>query len=180
MIVSGGENVFPKEVEDCLAAPRGGRGRRRDRRRRRRLRQAAQAFVVAARRRRLDEDELKGWVKDNLARYKVPRDIVFLDELPRNATGKVLKRDLKVRADRRPGRTRDGPSAAGAKMAHMTDSSIGGPAPDFTLRDQHGQDVTLSSYRGKQGRRDRLLPVRLHRCLHRRDGGHPRPARRTS
>jgi fatty-acyl-CoA synthase len=33
-------------------------------------------------------------VKENLARYKVPREIVFLDELPRNATGKVLKKDL--------------------------------------------------------------------------------------
>ncbi len=40
------------------------------------------------------EDDLKGWVKDNLARFKVPREIVFLDELPRNATGKILKRDL--------------------------------------------------------------------------------------
>ena len=33
-------------------------------------------------------------MKENLARYKVPREIVFLDELPRNATGKVLKREL--------------------------------------------------------------------------------------
>jgi acyl-coenzyme A synthetase/AMP-(fatty) acid ligase len=33
-------------------------------------------------------------VKENLARYKVPREIVFLDELPRNATGKILKREL--------------------------------------------------------------------------------------
>jgi acyl-CoA synthetase (AMP-forming)/AMP-acid ligase II len=40
------------------------------------------------------EDELKDWVKQNLARYKVPREIVFLDELPRNSTGKVLKREL--------------------------------------------------------------------------------------
>jgi acyl-CoA synthetase (AMP-forming)/AMP-acid ligase II len=40
------------------------------------------------------EDDLKAWVKKNLARYKVPRDIVFLDELPRNATGKVPKREL--------------------------------------------------------------------------------------
>ena len=40
------------------------------------------------------EDELKGYVKKNLARYKVPREIVFIDELPRNATGKVLKREL--------------------------------------------------------------------------------------
>ncbi len=33
-------------------------------------------------------------MKENLARYKVPREIVVLDELPRNATGKVLKREL--------------------------------------------------------------------------------------
>jgi len=92
MIVSGGENVFPKEVEDCLMrhpavvevaaigiddADFGKRLR---------------AFVVTDA--PVTEDELKGWVKDNLARYKVPRDIVFLGELPRNATGKVLKRDL--------------------------------------------------------------------------------------
>jgi fatty-acyl-CoA synthase len=43
---------------------------------------------------RPSEDDLKSWVKENLARYKVPREIVFLDELPRNATGKILKREL--------------------------------------------------------------------------------------
>lgn len=92
MIVSGGENVFPKEVEDCLMRhdavvevaaigvddPDFGK----------RLR----AFVVVSR--EVPEKELKDLVKENLARFKVPRDIVFLDELPRNATGKVLKRDL--------------------------------------------------------------------------------------
>ncbi|MGV3563953.1 MAG: AMP-binding enzyme, partial [Nocardioides sp.] len=50
------------------------------------------AFVVTSR--AVSEDELKAHGKDNLARYKVPRDVVFLDELPRNATGKVLKREL--------------------------------------------------------------------------------------
>lgn len=92
MIVSGGENVFPKEVEDCLAGHEA-------------VAEAAavgvedpdygtrlRAFV--ARRSDVTEDELKEHVKTNLARYKVPREIVFLDELPRNATGKVLKRDL--------------------------------------------------------------------------------------
>jgi fatty-acyl-CoA synthase len=44
--------------------------------------------------RELSEDELKDFVKHNLARYKVPREVVFMDELPRNATGKVLKREL--------------------------------------------------------------------------------------
>ncbi|MEX0429262.1 AMP-binding protein [Nocardioides sp. DS6] len=93
MIVSGGENVFPKEVEDCLArhphvveAAAVGVD---DAEFGKRLR----AFVV------VDdvgcpEDELKDWVRQNLARFKVPREIVTIEELPRNATGKVLKRDL--------------------------------------------------------------------------------------
>ena len=42
----------------------------------------------------LTDADVKQHVKVNLARFKVPRDVVFLDELPRNATGKVLKREL--------------------------------------------------------------------------------------
>ncbi|HWJ65873.1 MAG TPA: AMP-binding protein [Nocardioides sp.] len=95
MIVSGGENVFPKEVEDCLAghdrvAEVAAIGVDDDD-----FGQRLRAFVV-----RVPDadpvsaDELKDLVKANLARYKVPREIVFLDELPRNATGKVLKREL--------------------------------------------------------------------------------------
>ncbi|MDP3967917.1 MAG: AMP-binding protein [Nocardioides sp.] len=92
MIVSGGENVFPKEVEDCLAqhpavvevAAIGVEdddfGKR------------LRAFVVVDG--EVEEDDLKDHVKAHLARYKVPKEIVFLDELPRNATGKVLKREL--------------------------------------------------------------------------------------
>ncbi len=38
---------------------------------------------------------MREFVKENLARYKVPRDVTFLDELPRNPTGKVLKRELR-------------------------------------------------------------------------------------
>ena len=41
-----------------------------------------------------DVEEIKLYVKNNLARYKVPRDVVFIDELPRNATGKLLRRVL--------------------------------------------------------------------------------------
>jgi acyl-coenzyme A synthetase/AMP-(fatty) acid ligase len=52
------------------------------------------AFVVLAPSAEVTEEELKDWVKQNLARYKVPREVVFLDELPRNATGKILKREL--------------------------------------------------------------------------------------
>ena len=61
--------------------------------------------MLARRARASTEDELKDYVKANLARYKVPREVEFLDELPRNATGKVLKRELAERelmADPRP------------------------------------------------------------------------------
>jgi fatty-acyl-CoA synthase len=47
----------------------------------------------------LSEDDVKAHVKKNLANYKVPRDVEFLDELPRNATGKVLKKDLQKGSD---------------------------------------------------------------------------------
>ena len=94
MIVSGGENVFPREVEDLLAdhpevievavigvadAEFG---------------QRLKAFVVLRGGAAADESVLKDYVKSSLARYKVPREIVFLDALPRNPTGKVLKREL--------------------------------------------------------------------------------------
>jgi acyl-CoA synthetase (AMP-forming)/AMP-acid ligase II/carbon monoxide dehydrogenase subunit G len=94
MIVSGGENVFPKEVEDLLsrheavaeAAALGVEDKD--------FGQRLRAFVVLEDGKKASEDDLKGYIKQNLARYKVPREVVFLDELPRNATGKVLKREL--------------------------------------------------------------------------------------
>jgi acyl-CoA synthetase (AMP-forming)/AMP-acid ligase II len=94
MIVSGGENVFPREVEDLLAdheaieeaAVIGVEDEK--------FGQRLKAFVVARDGSDLDEETVKEYVKHNLARYKVPREVVFVDELPRNATGKVLKREL--------------------------------------------------------------------------------------
>ena len=95
MIVSGGENVFPAEVEDLIsghpevieATALGVE----DKDWGHRLR----AFVVKADGASVDEDAIKTYVRDHLARYKVPREVVFLDELPRNPTGKILKRELR-------------------------------------------------------------------------------------
>jgi fatty-acyl-CoA synthase len=53
------------------------------------------AVVVVRGDRSLSEDEVKRYVKSNLAGYKVPRDVRFVDELPRTSTGKVLKRELR-------------------------------------------------------------------------------------
>ena len=99
MIVSGGENVFPVEVEELLvthpAIVEASAIGVDDEEFGKRLR----AFVVTVSGTAVSEAELKQFVKDNLARYKVPREVVFLDELPRNPTGKVLKRDLAAWTD---------------------------------------------------------------------------------
>jgi acyl-CoA synthetase (AMP-forming)/AMP-acid ligase II len=95
MIVSGGENVFPAEVEDLIsghpdvieATALGVE----DKEWGHRLR----AFVVKTEGASIGEDDIKTYVKDHLARYKVPREVVFLDELPRNPTGKILKGELR-------------------------------------------------------------------------------------
>jgi len=94
MIISGGENVFPREVEDLIAGrddveevavigvsdPEWG--------------QRLKAFVVLKRGATLGEDAVKAYVKQALASYKVPREVAFIEALPRNATGKILRREL--------------------------------------------------------------------------------------
>jgi acyl-CoA synthetase (AMP-forming)/AMP-acid ligase II len=92
MIVSGGENVFPAEVEDLLAKHKGVRevavvGIDDEK-----FGQVLQAYVV--KQGSVSEKALQDYVKENLARYKVPKRIEFIDEMPRNATGKIVKRDL--------------------------------------------------------------------------------------
>ena len=95
MIVSGGENVFPGEVEELLAgheaiAEAAVFGVEDEK-----FGQRLKAVVVAKKGKEVSEDEVKKYVKSNLAGYKVPRDVEFIDELPRTSTGKVLKRELK-------------------------------------------------------------------------------------
>ncbi|ADD42661.1 AMP-binding protein [Stackebrandtia nassauensis] len=94
MIISGGENVFPSEVENLLA----------------RLPQVREvavvgvadeefgqrlvAHVVVAEGHELDAETVRDHVRTHLARFSVPRDVRFLEQLPRNATGKVVPRLL--------------------------------------------------------------------------------------
>ncbi len=103
MIVSGGENVFPSEVEELLYAhdavaeaavfgvEDGDFGQR------------LAAVIVRRDGEALDEAAVKAYVKRNLAGYKVPRDVAFVDELPRTSTGKVLKRELRAGGSGRDG-----------------------------------------------------------------------------
>jgi len=97
MIVSGGENVYPVEVEKTLAAHPG-------------VAEAAvigvddeqygqrlAAFVVLQPGRPATADDLKQHVRENLANYKVPRGIAIVDELPRGSTGKILRNELRAK-----------------------------------------------------------------------------------
>jgi fatty-acyl-CoA synthase len=106
MIVSGGENVFPAEVEELLSqlpsvaevavvgVPDDDFG------------QVLAAFIVKRRGVALTADEVRSHVRNSLARYKVPRHVKFLKELPRNETGKIVRRKLSISAVRRSERSR--------------------------------------------------------------------------
>ena len=95
MIITGGENVYSKEVEDALAAhehvqevavigrphPEWG--------------ETVVAYIVAVPEKPLDADGIKRFLADRLARYKIPRDYIFAQTLPRTPTGKVMKHLLR-------------------------------------------------------------------------------------
>lgn len=95
MIVSGGENIYPREIEEVLythpdiaeaavvAMPDDTWG------------ESGRAFVALKQGRSLTAQEVIEYCKQHLASYKKPKRVDFLDELPRNASGKVLKRNLR-------------------------------------------------------------------------------------
>jgi long-chain acyl-CoA synthetase len=95
IIISGGENVFPREVEEVLYShdavnecavvgrPHSEFG------------EAVTAFVTLKEGKIADEEEMIRFCKERLARYKVPKKIHFLKELPKSPQGKILRRELK-------------------------------------------------------------------------------------
>jgi acyl-CoA synthetase (AMP-forming)/AMP-acid ligase II len=98
MLIVGGFNVYPAEVENALLAhdaicqvavigvPDA------------RMGEVAMAYVVPAPGESVDSSAIIGWARERLANYKVPRYVVPLEKLPANATGKILKDELRVRA----------------------------------------------------------------------------------
>lgn len=96
MVISGGVNIYPREIEDYLhdhpelvevaviGVPDEEWG------------ESLKAFAVRATGSSISEAEVIGYCRDGLANYKCPKSVVFLDELPRNPTGKVLKRELRA------------------------------------------------------------------------------------
>ncbi|HEX8074087.1 MAG TPA: AMP-binding protein [Thermoleophilaceae bacterium] len=123
MIVSGGENVFPQEVEDTISKMSGvgdvaviGVDDEK-------FGQRLKAYVVTKGSSGPSEDQIKSKVKSDLAGYKVPREVEFLDELPRNATGKVLKKELKERHEEGESGGGDGKNGSKSKPKSKSKSS---------------------------------------------------------
>jgi long-chain acyl-CoA synthetase len=95
MIITGGENVYPREVEEVIytvpevqecaviGLPDKEWGER------------VAAFIVARPGKSVVTDELKSLLKKHLSPFKVPKEYIIVEELPKNATGKILKRELK-------------------------------------------------------------------------------------
>jgi acyl-CoA synthetase (AMP-forming)/AMP-acid ligase II len=97
MFIVGGFNAYPAEIEHSLSRhpdvvdaavvglPDG------------RLGEVGKAYVVRRPGADLTADDVIAWSRREMANYKVPREVEFLAELPRNASGKVLKRELRPR-----------------------------------------------------------------------------------
>jgi len=95
MYISGGFNVYPAEVEKLLSNhPAVGMvavvGIADER-----MGEVGKAYVVLRPGAAATEEEMAAWSKENMANYKVPRSFVFVDDVPRNASGKVLKTELR-------------------------------------------------------------------------------------
>jgi long-chain acyl-CoA synthetase len=94
MIIRGGYNVYPREIEEVLlthpdvslaaviGVPHESHG------------EEIKAVVIRKDGATVTEDELVAWAKDQMAGYKYPRIVQFVDALPMTATGKILKREL--------------------------------------------------------------------------------------
>jgi long-chain acyl-CoA synthetase len=113
LIISGGENIYPKEVENILyshpaideaaviGVPDDDWG------------ESVKALVILHEGQRLTEDEVIRYCRENLASYKKPKSVEFVDDLPRNASGKVLKKKLSEKYW--PGKRRAGSDDAALK-----------------------------------------------------------------
>ena len=105
MYITGGENVYPAEVEEVLyqhpavsqAAVVGAPDER--------WGESGVAWLVLSPGMQAGPEEIRGWARTRLAAFKVPRDVCLVDELPRNATGKVLKAELRRRVAAADGRS---------------------------------------------------------------------------
>jgi acyl-CoA synthetase (AMP-forming)/AMP-acid ligase II len=111
LFIVGGFNVSPAEVEQVMArhpdisevAVIGVADSR--------LGEVAKAYVIPAHGKAPSEKHVIEWCRERLANFKVPRSITFVEALPRNASGKVLRRELRARAEEPSDRPSDQPGA---------------------------------------------------------------------
>jgi acyl-CoA synthetase (AMP-forming)/AMP-acid ligase II len=98
MFIVGGFNCYPAEIENALCSMPGVARAAVIGVPDERMGEVARAYIVTAQGADLDEAAVIAWSRENMANYKVPRSVCFLDDLPMNASGKVLKGELRDRA----------------------------------------------------------------------------------
>ncbi|HNZ49728.1 MAG TPA: long-chain fatty acid--CoA ligase, partial [Candidatus Hydrogenedentes bacterium] len=98
IIIRSGMNIYPREIEEILyghpkvleasvvGVPDAARG------------EEVKAYISTIRGESVEPEEIIDYLSQRMAKYKVPREVEVLDELPKGPTGKILKRELKVRA----------------------------------------------------------------------------------
>jgi fatty-acyl-CoA synthase len=99
MIIRGGVNIYPAEIEEVLntmpaimdAAVVGKQDKE--------LGETVAAFLVREKDSKISEGEVQNYCEDKMAHYKIPSTIIFMDEIPRTPTGKILKRNLREKLE---------------------------------------------------------------------------------
>ena len=131
LIIRGGYNVYPREIEEVLyehpsvleAAVIGVEDAN--------MGEEVGAAVVLKEDEDVSEDDIKSYVKEEVANYKYPRKVWFVDELPKGPTGKILKREIEVPPRSKPG-VRD--------HRHTPAFLSGGGSTVFLIGGEHGGD----------------------------------------
>jgi len=139
MLIIGGENVFPREIEEVLDAHEAVHasavvGRPDDVRG-----EVPVAFVEVEQGHDFDETALRAYCREHLAGYKVPRDIATIDELPRSATGKILRRKLGRHGD--PDSPRSGDDLDSSAALRAADERVGDAAAETDAAGDRSHDA---------------------------------------
>ena len=99
MIIRGGVNIYPVEIEEVLATMPAIKDVAVVGKKDKELGETVAAFIVPEEGTQIPEDDIQKYCADKIANYKIPATIIFIDEIPRTPTGKILKRDLRQKLE---------------------------------------------------------------------------------
>lgn len=99
MIIRGGVNIYPVEIEEVLATMPAIRDVAVVGKQDKEMGETVAAFIVPEEGAQISEDDIQEYCADKMANYKIPATIIFIDEIPRTPTGKILKRELRLKLE---------------------------------------------------------------------------------